>query len=468
MEDTRIVVIGCGFAGLLQGALLSSKSKVIMLEKESHIGGLFYIIDNNGIPIYTGAHCISGISEQGIWRQCFDILGLKMEDYFCEIDNLSISVKNNIYKLPIKLELLKSKLMEMFPEERKMDDFFLLLFQYNKAFTDNDSNELKKMFCRLVNLTFDDLLSEYFASDLIKILLLSYIPAYAGIGLKGNAFTAVSLLVTYSMGTAYVKNENNALIDKLKEIILENNGEFYLNSEVSKIMENENKYIVEYEYKKEQIYQQECEHVVLSCFPRKLLSKSFSGIKTNEYLKGLKVGPSAIRLICKIKNDADDDATEIMSYGSYDFEKIDNNLFFENGMKHLPVCMLSIPTLKSDRGKEYTYLMFTILTYQCDLDNSVKEYLLDLLKKDMPEIFERVIESYVFLPSYYKSRVGYDSGSVFGWERNRNTNLMTNMFSPRIKDIPNIFVAGQWSSDFGIYGGVRNALMIYEIERKNL
>ena len=468
MKDTRIIVVGCGFAGLLQGALLSSKAKVIMLEKDPHIGGLFYIIDNNGAPVYTGAHCIGGISERGIWKQCFDILGLKIEDYFQEIDNISISVKGNTYKLPIKLELLKDKLTKMFPEEKKIDEFFSLLFQYNKAFADNDSNGLKNMFCKLVNSIFDDLLSEYFASDLIKILLLSYIPAYAGIGLKGNAFTAVSLLITYSMGTAYVKNQSNDLLDKLKEIILENDGEFYFNSKVSKIIGKEKNYIVEYRNKKDQVCFQECEHVVLACYPHKLLSDSFPGTKTNSYLKGLKDGPSAIRLICKVKNDAGDDVTEIMSYGAYDFEEIENNLFFKKGMEHLPACMLSMPTLGDDSNKEYTYLMLTILTYQCDLDNSVKEYLLNLLKKDMPELFERVIDSYVFLPSYYKNKIGYDSGSVFGWERNRNTNLITNMFSPKIKDTPNIFIAGQWSSDFGIYGVVRNALMIYEIERGKL
>lgn len=74
----------------------------------------------------------------------------------------------------------------------------------------------------------------------------------------------------------------------------------------------------------------------------------------------------------------------------------------------------------------------------------------------------------IFLPSYYINKTGNDSGSVCGWERNRKTNLMTNMFSPQIKDIPNVFMAGQWSSDFGIYGAVRNALMIYDIERKKL
>lgn len=468
MKDTKIVIVGCGFAGLLQGALLSSKGKVIMLEKDQHIGGLFNIIDNNGDSIYTGAHCIGGISERGIWKQCFDILGLKIEDYFYEIDHISISVKGNTYKLPIKLELLEEKLTMMFPEEKKINEFFSLLFKYNKAFSDNDSNGLKNMFCKLVNCTFDDLLSEYFTSDLLKILLLSYIPAYAGIGLKGNAFTAVSLFVTYSMGTAYVKDDNNALNERLQKIILENNGEFCFGSEVTKITGNENNYLVEYQDKKDQFYQLECENIVLACYPKKILSESFPGIKTNAYIKGLKDGPSAIRLICKVKNDADYDATELMSYGSYDFEEIENNLFFENGMEHLPVCMLSMPTMERDKNKEDTYLMITILTYQCDVDNSVKAYLLNLLEKDMPELFKRVIESYVFLPDYYKNKIGHGSGSVFGWKRNRNTNLMTNMFSPKIKDTPNIYMAGQWSSDFGIYGGVRNALMIYEIEREKL
>ena len=465
MQDTNVVIVGCGFSGLLQGALLSKTSKVVMIEKNDHIGGLFNTLENNGDYIYTGAHCIGGISDRGIWKQCFDILGLKMEDYFTEIENIAVSVKGNTYMMPIKLEALKDKLSEMFPEERKINDFFKMNNQYNKAFLDNDSTGLKNMFCKLVNYTFDEFLSLYFTDELAKILLLSYIPAYAGIGFAGNAFTAVSLLVTYSIGTAYT--EVNKLIDKLQQLILENGGEFCCGSTVNRIQKKDEGYLVELKNKKDQICNLSCERIVLSCYPKKIISDSFPEIKTNAYMNGLHEGPSAIRLVCKISNNEKDVATEIMSYGSYNYSEIEDNIFFKNGMKHFPICMLSMPTLEQDRKQDYTYVMFTILTYQCDVDNTVKDDLLEMLKKDMPHLFDRIIESYVFLPEYYKSIIGYDSGSVFGWERSRKTNLMTNMFSPQIKDVPGLFLAGQWSSDFGIYGGVRNALMIYEIERKN-
>ena len=231
----EIVVVGGGFAGLLQAALLSKKNKVTLLEQNNCFGGLAKSINVQGKKVYLGAHHIGGISSDGVWKQCFEHLDLELKDYFDEIDEISFYIEGNIYKLPVRLNCLHERIKKIFPNEANIDSFFELLYEYQYAFEQNTTELLYKVFMENINCTFLEVIDKYTSNELLKKIILSYAPGYAGLGFEGNAFTVLSLIVSYGMGSAYIKDNNESLIEKLLMIIKENKGELLCNAKATRI-----------------------------------------------------------------------------------------------------------------------------------------------------------------------------------------------------------------------------------------
>ena len=72
MKEIDAIVIGSGISGLLSALALSRQGKrVMILEKESYIGGVCRSYDVNGYRVDTGPHAITRLESDPL-RQLMD------------------------------------------------------------------------------------------------------------------------------------------------------------------------------------------------------------------------------------------------------------------------------------------------------------------------------------------------------------------------------------------------------------
>lgn len=72
-----VIIIGGGLGGLECGYILSRSGKrVLLLERESHVGGCLYSYKRNGQSFDTGFHYVGGLGEGQVLHSIFDYLGL--------------------------------------------------------------------------------------------------------------------------------------------------------------------------------------------------------------------------------------------------------------------------------------------------------------------------------------------------------------------------------------------------------
>jgi len=150
MKNYDAVIIGSGLGGLLIGALLSKKSKkILILEKLNFIGGRFTSVHRDGFEISTGAaHMVPHGSKGTLARILREKLGLdcKIQDsdvlVSLSANNKHLTIKNitDLKKLPFFLSLRSTidfiKIAIMMKWIKLLDDkvsFFEWVQQYTKS-----------------------------------------------------------------------------------------------------------------------------------------------------------------------------------------------------------------------------------------------------------------------------------------------------------------------------------------------
>ena len=138
--------------------------------------------------------------------------------------------------------------------------------------------------------------------------------------------------------------------------------------------------------------------------------------------------------------------------GDYSVKELDDNIFLEENSSKLPVCMIYIYR----EGKKVKF-MFTFLTKSSKEMHISENYLLTLIKNEFPEIAHHLKEYVVLSDNGYKAITNTEWGSVFGWQRTPYNYLNTNIYTPGLSEIRGVYVAGNWATDYGVYGAFRTA-----------
>ena len=77
MDRFDVIVIGCGIGGLSIAALLSRKkpgSKILLLERNSSVGGRLFSYEKEGFKLDIGAHAFSR-SDKGPIGEILRLIG---------------------------------------------------------------------------------------------------------------------------------------------------------------------------------------------------------------------------------------------------------------------------------------------------------------------------------------------------------------------------------------------------------
>ncbi|MEI5993674.1 phytoene desaturase family protein [Candidatus Enterococcus mansonii] len=466
----KISVIGGGISGLIAAALMSKGNEVIVLEKSESLGGLCQTITSGTTNYYLGAHHLGGISKSGPIGKILNQLAIDYDATFTETEYLTILLAGKSYQLPVKLSELSIYIRANFPDETAVEAFIQKLISYQKAFIANDDALLLKMFMETSQKSFDQFLSDYFRSDLLKKLLLSFGPGYGAVLGEDSAFTVLSLIISYSIGACYVKGGPQQLIQKLKQQIIANGGKFQKNTECLELLVDKGNTVTGIRCKELEtntIFEIKADKIISTVFPFNILPESCQMLRNTVKMKKLEKGPSVFRVFAELTEDVQGLTSDNTYLGTDMSHLTKEQLYLTPYSKQLPICMISLP-YKADPlfNKSKKTIMFTFLLHN-HKEKVEMATALKLIREAMPEIFDKLEAPFALENDDYSKVVSVDEGSVFGWVRTGKSVQNTNSFSPVFKGISGLYICGNWSTDFGVYGAFRSAYKIYTILEEN-
>ncbi|MEI6564414.1 MAG: FAD-dependent oxidoreductase [bacterium] len=134
MNKVDHIIVGGGVSGLTAALLLALNGrKVMLLEKEPHLGGSLARFYRQGVPFDTGFHFTGGLLPDALLSRMLSVLGLRdsVEPQFMSEDRAHRFVfepANRILDLPCGIRRLRSKLKDEFPgESLAVDRYFDLV-----------------------------------------------------------------------------------------------------------------------------------------------------------------------------------------------------------------------------------------------------------------------------------------------------------------------------------------------------
>lgn len=446
-----IIIVGGGITGIISAAVLSGAGKKVMLaERTGEYGGMFRMIEHKGEEYYFGAHHIAGICGDSATGAMLGNLGIQIERDLKKVTHIRILSGHKTFDVPLDLDGLEEYIKSNYPHEPKTEDFFDLMRQYQRYFREDDDKGLLKMFVENSRITYLQLLRLYFQNAEIIKILTALGPGYGGIGVQGVAFNNLSLLISYSLGSGCFKKSNTEVIHDLISRAKEKGCVFLEQTECVDLVLREQAVEGAVFQSGGERKEYRCKNVLFASYPFGILDKYLTGSRLQRKLGNFQPGASVVR-VCGLLDGIGDMVLGDMVYmGDYSVEELDSHILLEESSARLPVCMVY-----TYREGKKVKVMFTFLVRADNKTRIREEHLLERIRNEFPEIAGRWEECFILYDDEYKAATATEWGSVFGWERTPYNYMNTNAYTPCVPGIKGVYAAGNWTTDYGVYGALR-------------
>ncbi|MGI6256710.1 MAG: phytoene desaturase family protein [Anaerovoracaceae bacterium] len=452
MINADITIVGGGIAGLISGALLSKAGKkVVVLERTGEFGGLFKMGRAFQTEHYFGAHHFAGINKNCIIGKVLEEVGISLSSDFEKVRHMDLLHEREVFHVPLELNELEKYLKENYPREDGIEPFFARIKEYHGYFCDGDEKGLLKMFLETSKMSYLELLQQYFSKEEVIYILTMLCPGYGAVGFHGVAFNNLSLLVSYGLGSGYAKESNSTIVQKIIDFAKENGCRFMAETECIGMNVEEGRFQgLRCKHKGEEL-ELRSKVVLLAAYPFNILEEHLNDTRLWKKIERFETGASVIRICGRLSSAEGLSEGDTVYMGNHNMDTLDDHIFLEAHSKS-PVYMMHIKT----RGV-HPAVMFTFLVNSDGKSRIPKAELMDIIERDFPEIVSRMPESLILYDRIYKEISNTESGAAFGWERTPYVYTHTNSFAPKLKEIEGVYGAGNWFTDYGIYGAVRTA-----------
>jgi phytoene dehydrogenase-like protein len=229
-DSYDVVIIGAGISGLVCGCFLAKAGlKVLIAEQHNKPGGYCTSFKRNGFAFDAAAHSFGGYREDGIVKKVFVALGIDERVQINRFDpSDSIVAPDCEVSFWADVNETVRDFQKAFPcESNNISVFFNFLIENNP-----------QSFASLRNLTFKDLLDQYFRDDRLKSIL--SFPLLGNGGLppsRMSAFIGARLFIEFLLdGGYYPKGGMQELPNILTARFKEFGGTLLLSSPVTKII----------------------------------------------------------------------------------------------------------------------------------------------------------------------------------------------------------------------------------------
>ena len=460
MKQYDTVVIGGGIAGITAAALLATnRQRVLLVDQSNHLGGLIHTVQYRGIAFPVGAHHLSGSAINGLSRRILSQLGIPTEKVLHPVEAMGVTLDGVQYTIEMSLDGLEHFLLREFPEESKSREFLAELRRYCDYYISNCAENLLQFFKETCNLSFDCFLDRFFTQRRLKRLLCYLGEIYGGLDHTESAFSNLSLLVSYYCGTSYIDWGEGGLLERLTTRLQALQVDILTETQFSAVCKEDERVVgAQLLDRKSQIcYNVLSKQVVLAINPRQTLTEQFPTLRASKKILRLSNGPSAVRVIGVAGKVID---------GIHNCNVVrmtsNSKVFLEPDFAQLPTYVLCYPEMFHDQLPGQVAFMLTFLTEQpSTLDaEELKTKLLCLLARDDPDVYHTIEHCQVIPSTVYRSLSGGTSASIFGWKRDAMTTIYTNSFCPSVPGAENLYICGNWSTDFGLYGALRSSELV--------
>ncbi|WP_449078001.1 phytoene desaturase family protein [Ruminococcus sp.] len=467
MKHYDSIVVGGGIAGMSVAALLAlDDRRVLLVERSSRVGGLVQTIHYDGVEFPVGAHHLSGSRKNGLVVRILERLGISTDQLLVPIRQMDVRLDGILYTIPLSVDDLADFIRREFPQEERFGEFIKELRRYCAYYMGNNEDDLLRFFKETASLAFDAYLDRYFQSPCLKRLLSFLGPTYGGLEYHDSAFSHLSLLVSYFCGTCYVSSGIQTLIRQLATCLDRLQVDILLHTQYESVIQDGFRVVGINCYNRitnEQLALT-AENVVLTIDPSVTLLNRFPAIRVCRKIEELRPGPTVIRMVGTVSRVMDDvKCSDIACIG----EK--RSVMFELDCECLPMYMLCYPEMAGgNMPKGQTSFMLTFLTRTAtDLSvQTLKRQILILLERFVPDFYATIKSCCVLPTGVYRQLSGHPTGAAFGWTRNERSTMHTNAFAPCVSGVQNLYVCGNWSTDFGLYGALRSAERVAQVIRK--
>jgi phytoene dehydrogenase-like protein len=260
MENKKIVIVGAGMAGLTAAAYLTRENyNVLLLDKNDRCGGLVHTFESNGFFFDSGPRAFV---NSGMVKPMLKDLGI---DWDFLDNNISIGIEDHLFRVDSmdSIEEYKRILCELYPEDiEEIEKIASLIYEqsgYTKILYEFDNpnfvdfmSDAKYIFKKLIPWTFKFLIAlrkmnqfnmpmEDFLEritnnqsliDILTQLFFRETPTYFALG----------YFYVY-LDYFYPKGGTVAMVNLLKEKVLEGGGEINLNTQITEVIPSESKII---------------------------------------------------------------------------------------------------------------------------------------------------------------------------------------------------------------------------------
>lgn len=454
-KNYDIIIIGAGIGGLVCGNYLSKAGKkVLILEKHTKAGGYCTSYSRGRFQFDAGPHSLGSCRVKGQLGRLFRELGLNKDVYLNRVDPSDIVMVSK-YKLHFynNIDRTLSEFQETFPKEKNnIKKFFELMNAPNIGF-------LHK---KLSDITFQQLLDKYFATDDIKIIFGSVL-GNLGLSIReASAFTAVILYREYIFdGGYYLEGGMQEFSSLLARSFSKTGGIIRYSSYATKILISNNK-VSGVEVNNKEIVSSD---LVISnsdaCHTYfNLLDKKISGSRFLSKLKKLQTSRSLFTVHLGLSSPLSDyDSYKCTTLWYFPTLEIDN-IYTEvaSGKLKIPSSNRYIvfgfpnPTCKNISIDLYILAPFKNETYWRNNKDHVFSDVMSRAKAVFPDILSKTENVSIDTPAEYYRYTYNKDGAISGWAS--TPSQIGPDIVPMKSHVEGLYLVGHWTTSSGGQGGV--------------
>lgn len=432
-----VVIVGAGIGGLVCGCYLAKYGKsVLIFDKNDHPGGCCTSFSRGGFRFDAAAHSLGGMSSQGPVGALLRDLGIRNlkltrtdPSYILNLDGYKLNIWNDFIKT---IDALKR---DFKAESNRLEEFFKFIYTATAV-----------SLIKLKDLTFQELLDQYFYDEKLKAILYSPLLGNTGVDpLRISVFTAIKFYQQYVLDGGYhFGGGMQELPDLLMKKFCELGGEMKLSSEVDKILIEHNT-ALGIKIKEKNYYAQ----VTVSNIDSRKTFLELVGVdkldsKTKDLLISLRPSSSLYACYIGLRKHTVCDLTPGITHwviGDYDIKKIYQNV---NNCK-LTFDWLAIRLSKNRRNLQ----IFTIAPLMDEIywrDNDIfwKEGLRKRATAVIPNFSNQADLFLTANPRTIMQWTANYNGATCGWESTPDQFFLSGLSQKTF--IKNLYLVGHWTT----------------------